>query len=278
MKNQKQNRRRGNRHLNGKSKKISSMSNYEQGLSIRKMGTLMPDAIRTKLKCTLVDGVQFTGAGEFAVSLNSIYDPFAAVGGAVQPVGWLQWQDFYSRYRVLGSTISIKFLALNATVPLYFSVFPTNFIAGTANMLDAIGQPYCRYNSLGTSTGSGKANLIAHMNVAKIWGQETIEEDDFAALFTSPPVNEAFWVINTYDVIGTTNLMYTYVITVTFDVILFNRKTMVQDSVPAISKPTVSKMFKKVVAARKYEPINKRKIITISDLLEDEEKTDYESV
>lgn len=55
-----------------------------------------------------------TTSTEFAVSANSIFDPYVPSGGH-QPMGHDQWAQFYNHYVVIGSRISVTFSAQAGT-------------------------------------------------------------------------------------------------------------------------------------------------------------------
>lgn len=235
MKNQRKNRRKRSRQSNRKNFGRARRNNMNQNMSLAIERRIQADTTLVHMRFSFTDGVQFTGAGEYAFSGNSIYDPGVAVSANLNPSGWTQWSNFYFKYRVLASRIKITFLALNASVPMELSLFPTNFISGVANLRDAQNQPYAKWTGLGVSTGMGKATLTSFMSTAKIYGQNIMTDDRFAAVFTAPPANEWFWVINSYDDIATANLQYKYDVCIDYKVLLFDRIPLNQSEPNPIS-------------------------------------------
>jgi hypothetical protein len=191
----------------------------------------MADSTRVRMKWTYIGSISATGTYEIYFSGNSINDPGAGLS-TTYPVGWTQWNAFYYKYHTLGSHCKLQIMVGAGTMGtggFFFSLYPANINTGVANEIDAAGQPYARTTWAGTVNGNNKGFLNNRISTAKVYGQKTIQDDNFAALFSANPTNEWFWMFNAYDILGTsTGLQFQYQVTITYDVLLFERKSIVQ--------------------------------------------------
>jgi len=217
------NNKRGRRNRRGGNR-------FEQGANTAIEKSLMADTTLVKLRWSFIDGAPYTGAGELFFSGNSIFDPGIGISAGQNPVGYVQWENFYSKYRVLSSSVSMRVMAADASdTAAYVTIFPCNNNTGVANAIDAQGQPYVKKGYYNIQSGMSKANLGNHMKTSKIFGQKSIlNDDDYAAPFGSVPANEWYWIFNVFDPSGAGSNGYLYDICVTYHVLLFDRRPLVQ--------------------------------------------------
>lgn len=226
------NRRRRNRNSNrrGGNFRTNRGNRFEQGAAVGVERSLMSDITLVKLTWSFIDGAPYTGAGELFFSGNSIYDPGIGISAGQNPVGYAQWETFYRKYRVIASSISMRNMAADSSdTAAYITIFPSNVSTGVANAIDAQGQPYVRRSFMNIQSGNSKASIMNYMKTSKIFGQKSILNDDaYAANFGVVPANEWFWIFNIFDPSGAANNGYLYDVRITYHVLLFDRRPLVQ--------------------------------------------------
>lgn len=211
-------------------KRNRKRNRFNQGASTAIERCLMADTTLVRMTWSFIDGAPYTGAGELFFSGNSIFDPGIGISAGQNPVGYAQWENFYSKYRVLASSISMRNMAADSSdTAAYVTVFPSNNNTGVANAIDAQGQPYVKKSFFNIQSGNSKASMVNFMKTSKIFGQKSIMNDDaYAANFGAVPDNEWFWIFNIYDPSGSASNGYLYDVRITYQVLLFDRRPLVQ--------------------------------------------------
>lgn len=199
------------------------------------LSTGIPDSIMTKLKYTgtytLSDATGGVGAAQIFRG-NSIYDPdYTGVGG--QPLGHDEWANFYTYYKVHGSSIKVTFLPTVSTVAnsnLVCSVCPTLGIMSTGSFtsVDLMEQPYANWTISGPANGGVIRTLKKYMSTKKIFGQKQIDDDDFEGVFSGNPQNPWYWSVFAFPVDGSSTFTLDMVVQVTYYVELKNRINLPQ--------------------------------------------------
>jgi hypothetical protein len=162
--------------------------------------TALPDKIYLKMRYT--DAYVYTctaGATQTQVMRgNDIFDPdFTGTGH--QPYSRDQWANFYSTYRVLGSSIKAIAAPSNTSnqVGYWFAVCPHGVSqAQSLGPYPLLESPYVRYKMSNQYQG---VSIIKHyISTRKILGlaKAAIQQDNYAAAFGSSPVDQWFWQIS----------------------------------------------------------------------------------
>jgi hypothetical protein len=211
-------------------KRNRKRNRFNQGASTAIERSLMADTTLVNMTWSFIDGAPYTGAGELFFSGNSIFDPGIGISAGQNPVGYVQWENFYSKYRVLSSSVSMRNMAADSSdTAAYVTIFPSNNNVGVANSIDAQGQPYVKKSFFNIQSGNSKASMVNFMKTSKIFGQKSIMNDDaYAANFGAVPTNEWFWIFNIYDPSGSASNGYLYDVRITYQVLLFDRRPLVQ--------------------------------------------------
>ncbi len=204
---------------NKKARNNGSKGRYKDSAGrMQSVRVLIPDRTLVTLKYT--EKIQFNPAAttyEYVYRGNSINDPnFTGTGG--RPVGYNEWQGFYNRYRVIGSSINLDITGSTATT---ICVFPSLSSAGVTGYADAVSQPYARWVNVAGSGGFNVRRLFNKIGTSKISGQKILQDDLYGASFTSDPSAAWYWCLN-MDA-GASNVDITCTITIAYTTILYRK-------------------------------------------------------
>lgn len=167
-------------------------------------GVGIPLQIRTRLPF-FQNWVEAAAAGfiSYVWKANSTWDPDPTVGGS-RPTGVTQWTSLYSKYCVLGSSVSIHVVNHDADDPLYVTVCPvrgTGNLLGTANSDSIPGLPgaktICVSNAEGGDTVSSYAKIRDIVGVK--YCDDTYLQGD---LNTNDPTRLCYWSVYMWNTSG----------------------------------------------------------------------------
>lgn len=185
-------------------------SNYRKGgkggrrYAVKKrnnMGTLIAD--RTKVMLKYAEDINVTVDGSIGANYlfrcNSLYDPNQS-GVGHQPMGRDQYANFYKRYVVIGSKITVRFIAQEGNTATNSPDDTTNVgITTIADTSDTIIQPTEFMENNRTTYGVITPSKPIH-TITKYFSPKTyfgfnkvVDEEDVGAYFGTNPVNTALW-------------------------------------------------------------------------------------
>lgn len=127
---------------------------------------------------------------------NSIYDPDHTSAGH-QPLGRDQWNNFYTRYEVMASSIEVEFCS-NQTVsdPIVIAICPTDAAApsGWVSSLNTMLEtPYSKSALIpGAANGQGIAKSLSYYMTTKAKFGDNKNKEDLQAQFGNNP-NEIWY-------------------------------------------------------------------------------------
>ncbi len=161
---------------------------------------ICPDRMFVALTYTAGKGLDSGGAGSIASQVfrgNSLFDPDFTGTGA-QPTGFDQWAAFYERYRVRGSSMTVR---VRAEVDASSTIFPMGVLLPKTvttldtNYADAAGEPYARTKMISNQEAGYPSTLKSYMTTTKILGLSKREaaDVDYSALVGANPSKEWFW-------------------------------------------------------------------------------------
>jgi hypothetical protein len=155
---------------------------------------VIPDRVFTNLSYDFGGyNIQSSTTGSLLVAGNSVYDP-DKTGTGHQPMGFLQWIAFFSRYRVHYSTIVVTLL--QATSQCSISVVPTIDSSVPSNFQNSVESPYVKYRNVSSSVF--KCSIKSKLWTKKLWGFQNINQDDlFSANTGTDPSRLWYWKILT---------------------------------------------------------------------------------
>lgn len=163
---------------------------------------------------------------------NSIYDAdFTSAGG--QPMGHDEWSQFFHRYQVVGSSVSLK--AINSPgleLNYMVGILPqTNTDVQPANMDALIEAPHSRHRIM-AALASRPALLKASMSTKKLFGWPGLisTHEGSTAVFGTNPSNTWLWVIGIQQLTtaGVGTVSVDFEITITYRCRLFQRLTLTE--------------------------------------------------
>lgn len=209
-----------------KSKKAGKkrMLTIRRGLKPRVFNPL-PDKLRVTL--SYVQNNIFsttTSASRQLFRGNSIYDP-DYTGSGHQQLFRDQYALLYNRYIVLSSSIKVEVVCPYTNQCMQCCVYPQPDDVTTASTVD-IDAEKPRARSV-ICNGGGPSRVMKHtMSTGKLYGQTITTsnwDDTFQSQFTTNPSNSWFWVVSCQNPDLTTASACTAIISMSFDVILFDR-------------------------------------------------------
>lgn len=186
-------KRKAFRRTRRKFKKRGRKRRRRPRFSVRRMGTINPDAALVKLKYQeRIIVAPVTPAFNFTFSMNSMFDPNTS-GAGLQPVGFDQWVTMYSYYQVYGSSCKVEAINLDTDAGFLLCLYPS-----VANNPKGYGtaseQKYARTTFIGSrNAGTARRVLKSYMSPMRITGQNT-SSLNYGSIATASPNAQRFWI------------------------------------------------------------------------------------
>lgn len=170
--------------------------------------SLVPDRYMCKLRYVSVEPTRLGGAAQNAIDFsgNSAYDP-DVTGVGHQPNGFDQFTALYDKYRVMGSSIKIWFVANESTVAAancVVSVAPSTS-AGVGTSINLLAeQARAKVKVMGSYQGRGQIAFLKHyMSTRKLMGisKAKAADDDYSGTCGnlgsgSSPAQQWYWLVS----------------------------------------------------------------------------------
>ncbi len=173
-------------------------------------GTLIPDRTCVTLKYNEDTRIPLSGAGAVNTRLfrcNSIYDPNQATApGQQHPLGYKEYEQFYQKYVVIGSKITVTFKSLNGDdITNSLNNHATCVVTTIASPAGAISDPQellCNnrssYQQIMTQQPMKK--ITKKFNPKRFFGiNKILDNSTYGANFGDNPSQEAFWQVSVYN-------------------------------------------------------------------------------
>lgn len=144
--------------------------------------------------------------GRYVYSCNNCYDPDYS-GTGHQPLGYDEWSQLYTYYKVLGAKITIN--AVNGTgEPQIIHLLRQDDPAPTGGMTALMEQPYGKWVALAGSLGGRSNTVLRHTYSARKQFPNLYRDDSLRANIGSSPAEQMYWVISTQrtDAAGTADM------------------------------------------------------------------------
>lgn len=210
-----------------------------RGLATLPSTTGIPDRLRVKLAYIGTYNLQ-SNLGVTIPQIfrgNGAYDPdYTGAGG--QPTGYDQWSAFYAKYRVIASSVSVKFVSQSSTAVSYSSicyVVPSKQIysPGSITAKELITNKYARYRINASSSGSDAVSNVRHyISTKKITGTPEDKDEHYTAAVTTTPAEEWYWSVGVVPLnyaVSSTDVSVHALVTVNYYIEFFDRK-LINDS------------------------------------------------
>lgn len=158
---------------------------------------LMPERYSARL--TFATTLQINNAGfkdaAYVLRPSSVYDVDPAIGGA-SAFGLAEFSQFYSRYKVHSSVLTINIGNLE---PEPVTVFLTPSLDNPGNNPSDIGPWFAstvtRMKSLGPYNGNGAASLRHSFVTQALTGVDFYADDAYAAPVNNSPASNTYWIL-----------------------------------------------------------------------------------
>lgn len=196
---------------------------------IRTGAYITSDKVQAKLTWTQSINASTVSGFVRTYAQNSLYDPDQDNLGGVSALGLYQWSQFYNRYRVYASKISVQARSLNTAQDVCMVVVPS--ITGpTLNYEDAIARPYSAHTMLPTFAAGYFKMLKSYISVRKLAGlsKATMQDQDLSAACNANPTKTTLWQIYfaaINDPTAALNVVYT--VKLTYYAEFYDRKDIV---------------------------------------------------
>lgn len=168
---------------------------------------------------------QLESLGQFGTKIyraNSIFDPDqSGVGG--QPLGRDQWSNFYSRYQVMGSKITVSCQpTVNHGGNSNIALAPTDTTTAINGVAQLMEQPYSKGCILPLASCK-PVYLTQYMSTKAKFGYKDItQEDDLSSVQNGNPAEQWYWTLGTAN-FGTDQKSIDFNVKITYYVRLFDR-------------------------------------------------------
>lgn len=198
-------------------------------VTVERSKFLCPERLSVKLQFTGaydLNNAGFKDAG-YVFRPTSPYDVDPSIGGA-SSYGLAEYANFYSKYRVYSSKIS---LYLNNTEQegSVISITPSTDNPGLnpSDIGPYISNPLTKFRPIGGFQGNSAAVLSHYMTTQRMAGVSTTAEDGYSSLVTTNPVENWYWIICLVKT-GLSNLTYgaSMVVKIEMTVHFYDRKTL----------------------------------------------------
>ena len=188
--------------------------------------TGVSDRMMIKMKYTTFIDLGAVPAPRWFFRGNSINDPDqTGVGG--QPTGHDEWSNFYNRYCVYSSKINVEYCNANSatTGNVLCNVVPLDDTA--SRTYDELATyPYARTKTLVPISGGGNpVRLNNYMGTKKLFATNILD-DLYKAGFNSNPTRQFYWCVAADSMDGVTNVNINAKVTITYYVMLYDRKNL----------------------------------------------------
>lgn len=173
-------------------------------------GTLIPDRTCVTLKYNEDNRIPLQGAGGVSTLLfrcNSIYDPNQATAPGQQfPLGYKEYEQFYQKYVVIGSKITVTFKSLNGdevtNSTIQHATCAVTTIASPAGAITDSTELLCNnrttYGQIMTQQPMKK--ITKKFNPKRFFGiNKILDNASYGANFGNNPSQEAFWQVSVYN-------------------------------------------------------------------------------
>lgn len=204
----------------------------------------VPDRIILKMK--YIDNIVLSGLGGSSrvFRLNSLYDPDTSVTNGHQPMGFDQWNTFYSKYRVFRADVVIKCANASSNAA---DTEQVAFVATNDDVVPSPGiygdgffeQPHCKRITLSGRGGMDRGTIKYTVNLPRILGMAPVvykSNPDVASLFNNNPLEQVYGVLACRPIDGSSTALVNCEVSITYYAELFDRETM-NISYPAGKNP-----------------------------------------
>lgn len=138
-----------------------------KALTTRRMGLIVPDRCRVKLKCFFsVVGTTATAATYYGIRANTLV-PY----GAASVSGYSPYQQAYNRFVVTGSKISIDIINMSSTLVVEYALQAASSTPNpTLTPIDLSEEKYTQYRNIPPLGSGNKTRISAYQSIAKVYG------------------------------------------------------------------------------------------------------------
>lgn len=173
------------RKRGGKWKKVKRHNKRKGGVKVLSALQPFPSSQIVKMKYAEAFVTNVATAYNYALNLNSIFDP-NRTGTGHQPCGHDQLATLYNRYRVIACSYVIQ--AYSGAYPIRYAVLPANEIKTVGTIAEMVENPRSQYRLQipggSTTVLTGKVYLPALMGRSKA---QYMADDRYQAAFGANP-------------------------------------------------------------------------------------------
>lgn len=140
---------------------------------------------------------------------NSVFDPdFTGAGN--QPNYFDTYASLYAKYRVVASKIECRIVNGSSTVPIRWSIMPSDSSTILTNVANASGNPMCKTGICTLASGSRSICTVkSYCTTARINGKTKAQingSDQYESLVSTNPADAWFWIFQCEDLSIASNM------------------------------------------------------------------------
>lgn len=190
----------------GRRKYTARASRNRGRLSARMIGFPLSNTVSMRYSAPILINLGAVGFRQFSFRANSIFDPDVDPAVSAKPLGYDQWNQFYERYVVLGSRITLSLGSSSAGQnSIICGVFLSDAPSTTATTSTAlIEQGLTNYQIMSPTTNGLWINKSVTMNYSAKKYHGVVDVDDAAELeadWGANPADQTYFIVfaSTYD-------------------------------------------------------------------------------
>lgn len=211
------------------------------GPYVNRVQSLQPQVHQMSFPNSRIVKMRFTGTAEFVApytyltnlyAANSIFSPtIGSPAGTDRPLGYDQWNQFYTRYVVLRSVIDCKWaVQTTGAVPVIVAVQVADNGTAPANMMEFIQQGTTKYKMLQSAVNGNVIQRMSAFYSAKGWHEvvDVPDSDELVAPFTADPTDLTYFRVGIGSIPDLTNNTANalLLVTITYTVLLMDAKNL----------------------------------------------------
>lgn len=190
-------------------------------------GLLIPDHFFTHMNYVQKFNLLATSATGFNnFRGNDVFDP-DQTGTGHSPMGFQQLGALWSKFRVHGSHIEVKPILVSQTSTL--ALCPSLLSTGPSNIQNMKETPYAIYMDFSSGILPVGYKLSKYIETRKVFGYPNIYQDDvFVGNVSTSPTSLFYWNVRGESFDGTTTMVMTVDVKITYDIEWFARINLSQ--------------------------------------------------
>ncbi len=164
---------------------------------MRRVISIVPNTKFVKLSMSFANTFTTPAGSQISLGMNDMFDPTGTISSA-QPVGFDQWMNFYQKFEVMASKISVHAYQEGTTAGAVIALFPSVTSSPTVTPDASKSQPFVVWKTLaGAATGNQYARLNKYMKIRYFEGRSTASVN-YTGSADASPSDKRHWIISVF--------------------------------------------------------------------------------